>query len=54
MKKNLHAFDDPAEYITQQQLVETIRDIQRAMWALHKWLDQQITEVEKELAAEAP
>ncbi len=47
MKENLHKFDDPEKYVTQQQLVDAIQGLQRAMWAVQQWLEDQIVEAEQ-------
>ena len=49
MKKNLHTFDNPDEYIVQPAIADTIAGFQIASWRLRDWLAAQIDEVETEL-----
>ncbi len=53
MKKNLRTFDDPDDYVTQPQLVETIEGFQIASWKLRDWLAVQIDEVERQTPSTA-
>ena len=50
MKKNIENLDDPNTYITEDQLVETIKGLKGAVWAVHAWLEELITELETQTA----
>jgi hypothetical protein len=47
MKKNLHSFDEPEDYVLQSDLAETIEGFQKASWRLRDWLLEKVEDFEK-------
>lgn len=51
MKRNIDSFDNPEDYIVQQEIVETIEGLQTAAWKLRDWLLRQIEQTERDSGA---
>lgn len=53
MKDNLREFSNPNAFITQQQISDTARHFQDALWAIKDWLMSEISVVEAALIGSA-